>query len=272
MHAAVAGPATGPLAILLHGFPQFWYAWRRQLERLAEAGFRVIAPDQRGYNLTEKTPPYDIATLVGDIVHLIQANGRESASVAGHDWGAGVAWALAAAHPERVKRLAILNVPHPMVISRALLGGNLRQMLRSYYLGLFQLPVLPEWWLSRANYQPLWWAMHRSARRGTFTEDDRKHYIAAWSQTGALSAMLGWYRAMRQAAEPNNRQRYARPIQVPTLILWGERDIALGVELAEASVNWLEAGRLIRYPENTHWIVDELPDEVAQQLITHFSG
>lgn len=272
MHAALAGPEAGPLVVMLHGFPQFWYSWRRPMEILAEAGYRVVAPDQRGYNLTDKTPPYDIGTLTGDIVNLIQANGRESAFVAGHDWGAGVAWALAAAHPERVQRLAILNVPHPAVISRALLGGNLRQMRRSYYIGAFQIPWLPERLLSSDNYKPLWRAMRNSARRGTFTEDDREKYVAAWSQPGALSAMIGWYRAMFKAVEPGTRRRYARRIQMPTLILWGEQDIALGVELAEESVNWLENGRLIRYPDNTHWIVDELADEVAAQLKAHFGG
>lgn len=272
MHAAVAGPEAGPLVILLHGFPQFWYSWRRQMEVLAEAGFRVVAPDQRGYNLTDKAPPYDIGTLTADIINLIQANGRESACVAGHDWGAGVAWALAAAHPERVQRLAILNVPHPAVVARALLGGNLGQMQRSYYIGMFQIPWLPEQMLSSENYKPLWRAMRNSARRGTFTEDDREKYVAAWSQPGALSAMIGWYRAMFKAAEPGTRRRYARRIQRPTLILWGERDIALGVELAEESVNWLEDGRLIRYPDHTHWIVDELADEVAEQLKAHFGG
>jgi pimeloyl-ACP methyl ester carboxylesterase len=114
--------------------------------------------------------------------------------------------------------------------------------------------------------------MRNSARRGTFTEDDREKYVAAWSQPGALSAMIGWYRAMFKAVEPGTRRRYARRIQMPTLILWGEQDIALGVELAEESVNWLENGRLIRYPDNTHWIVDELADEVAAQLKAHFGG
>ena len=130
MHAAVAGPADGPLLILLHGFPEFWYSWRRQIEPLAQAGFRVVVPDQRGYNLTDKTLPYDTVTLSDDIINLIQACGHERAFVVGHDWGAAVAWTLAGLHPDRVQKLAILNVPHLAPMAKALLGGSFRQILK----------------------------------------------------------------------------------------------------------------------------------------------
>lgn len=271
MHALVAGPEAGRLVVLLHGFPQFSYAWRTQMQALAGAGFRVVAPDQRGYNFTDKTPPYDVDTLVQDVVQLIQATGRKRALVAGHDWGAAVAWALAMNYPERVERLMIFNVPHLAVMARALLGGNSKQMRRSWYIAYFQIPLLPEWALAQNNYQNLWRAMRNTAVRGTFTEADHAEYIKAWAQPGALSAMLGWYRGLKSFAGAEMRQRYARRIAPPTVIVWGEQDFALGVELAEESLNWLENGRLVKYPQATHWVVDELPEQVTQELLRHFA-
>lgn len=272
MHAAVAGPDDGPLAILLHGFPQHWRMWRPVMIALAQAGLRVVAPDQRGYNLTEKTPPFDIATLVQDVIHLIDACGQRQACLAGHDWGAGVAWALASAHPERVKRLAILNVPHPAVTARALLGGNPRQMLRSTYILVIQIPYLVEWLASRNRFALMRRALIRTSRPGTFSEETLDHYVRAWSQPGALSAMFGWYRALFRAARPGTRQKYAQRIQAPTRILWGERDHALRAELADESAHWLEDGTLIRFPNATHWIVDEYPAEISRHLREHFAN
>jgi pimeloyl-ACP methyl ester carboxylesterase len=237
---------------------------------LAQAGYRVVAPDQRGYNLTDKQPPYDIGTLVQDVVQLIRACGHEQARVAGHDWGAGVAWSLAATFPERVRQLAIINVPHPVVAARAWLGGNLRQMARSLYIGFFQIPRLPEWLLSRDNFALLRLGLTRSARPGTFSPVDLRHYEEAWRRPGALSGGLGWYRALWSAVRSGEVKKYARRIRVPTIILWGERDQALGVELAEASALWLDAGRLVRFPNASHWIVEESPDEVSRHLLEHF--
>jgi epoxide hydrolase 4 len=128
MHAPVAGPEDGPLVVLLHGFPEFWYGREHQIEPLAQAGFRVVVPDQRGYNLTDKTSPFDTRTLSNDIVNLIESCGREDAFVAGHDWGAAVAWTLAGLQPRCVKKLAILNVPHPTAMVQAFAEGNVKQL------------------------------------------------------------------------------------------------------------------------------------------------
>lgn len=270
LHAAVAGPETGPLAILLHGFPEFWYSWRWQIPALAGAGFLVVAPDQRGYNLTQKTPPFDMDTLSQDIVHLIQACGRERAFIAGHDWGAAVAWALASAHPERVERLAILNVPHPTVMTRNLLGGNWRQAARSWYIALFQIPALPEWLLQADDFRALKQMLIRTARPGTFTPHDLEQYAKAWAQPGGLPAMVGWYRAAARAVLNHRPMTAPWRLSMPTLILWGERDVALEVGLAEQSLNYLADGRLIRYPDATHWVHEDLPAEVNRELLAHF--
>lgn len=271
MHAAAAGPTDGPLVLLLHGFPEFWYSWRHQIGPLARAGFRVLAPDQRGYNLTGKGGPYDVATLAEDVVHLLAALGRRRACVAGHDWGAAVAWTLAALHPERVERLAVLNVPHPAVMARALRFGSLRQMRRSLYIFLFQLPRVPEWLLSRNEYGRLRWLLRASSRRGTFTAQDIDRYREAWSRPGALRASLGWYRALARTVLAPRGARVGR-IGVPTLIVWGERDAALGVELAERSVRMADDVSLVRFPQATHWVHEDLPEEISRLLLEHFAG
>ncbi len=269
MHAAVAGPADGPLVILLHGFPEFWYGWHRQIGPLAEAGFRVVVPDQRGYNLTEKPQPFDTHTLAADVVHLIEACGHRDALVAGHDWGALVAWTLAGLHPERVRRLAVLNVPHPTAASREIFGGNLRQIFKSWYIFFFQLPFLPELILSSRHHAVLRTTMRASGRPSTFSAVDLERYQAAWEQPAALPAMLGWYRALvRQAlgkALPN-----LEPITAPTLILWGERDVALSLELARRSLEYVANGRLVQFPEATHWVQHDAANEVSKLLLEHF--
>jgi epoxide hydrolase 4 len=269
MHAAVAGPDDGPLVILLHGFPEFWYGWHRQIGPLAEAGFRVVVPDQRGYNLTGKTPPFDTRTLAADVVHLIEACGHRDALVAGHDWGALVAWTLAGLHPERVRRLAVLNVPHPSAASQEILGGNLRQILKSWYILFFQLPFLPELLLSRHDHALLRAAMKASADLSTFSEVDLDRYLTAWAQPEALSAMLGWYRALVRQALSQTSPNLER-IAAPTLILWGARDAALVPELAQRSLEYVASGRLVRFPDATHWVQHDAAHEVSRLLLEHF--
>jgi pimeloyl-ACP methyl ester carboxylesterase len=272
MHAVTAGPVEGPLLILLHGFPEFWYGWRHQIGPLAQAGYRVVVPDQRGYNLSDKTPPYGLATLVGDIKNLIQVCGRDDAFVVGHDWGAFVAWGLAAQYPQRVKRLGIVNVPHPAVVVNAFASLNLRQLLRSWYIFYFQIPWLPEVMLRASHFAAMRQAVRASALPGTFDDETIKHYLAAWAQPGALSGMLGWYRVALQLnfANPADRQLAQSRITPQTLILWGERDTALEYSLAKQSLTWCDSGRLIGFPKNTHWVVEENPDEVTRLLLEHF--
>jgi pimeloyl-ACP methyl ester carboxylesterase len=188
LHYIEAG--DGPLIVLLHGFPEFWYGWRRQIEPLAAAGFRVVAPDLRGYNLSSKpegVAPYRADRVAADISGLIQERGARSALVVGHDYGGTVAWALAMKHPEVVDRLAILNAAHPRRLSAGL--KHPRQLRRSWYFFYFQLPGLPERHL-RANS----WRFLRNflgdARPGAFTSEDMDRYVEAWSQPGAVTAMI----------------------------------------------------------------------------------
>ena len=265
IHVAEHGPADGPLVLLLHGFPESWYSWRHQIGPLAAAGFRVVAVDQRGYNFSAKAPPYDLATLAGDVSLLIQACGRSSARLVGHDFGASVAGNLAGRHPEQVERLAIVNVPHPAVMVRAL-RRDPRQLLRSWYVFLFQVPGLPEWLLSSADFAALRRSLRVTSAPGTFTERDLDAYVAGWSRPGALSAMIGWYRAAARLGWRIDPDRFEK-IVPPTLILWGDRDVALRPELADQSLAYCADGRLRHFASATHWLHEEHPDAVNSELI-----
>src|SRR5919107_881423 len=193
LHYVEAG--GGPPVLLLHGFPPFWYGWRHQLPALVEAGFRVVAPDMRGYNLSDKPPgvrAYRVELLARDVERLILACGERTASVVGHDWGAIVAWIVAMLHPERVGRLAILNVPHPARLLDALLSPM--QLLRSSYVFFFQIPRLPEEVFRAGDFALLRSALRRDpVRAGTFTAEDIERYVGAMARPGALTATLNYY-------------------------------------------------------------------------------
>ncbi|MDP2497621.1 MAG: alpha/beta hydrolase [Candidatus Palauibacterales bacterium] len=270
LHAVAAGEEASPLVVLLHGFPEFWYGWHAYVEPLVEAGFRVLAPDQRGYNLSEKPDrvrDYRLATLTDDIRSLISSEGRDSAFVVGHDWGGVVAWDLALRHPDAVDGLVALNAPHPVVF-RKTLTSSLRQLRRSWYMFLFQLPRVPEWLGSRNDFAWLGAMLRRSSREGAFSEEDLERYRAAWRREGAPTGMLNWYRAMFRHPDAPPR----RPVEAPTLVLWGDDDMALLPELATRSVDRCEDGRLVRFPDATHWIQHERPDEVTDLILEHLGS
>ncbi|MGH2355531.1 MAG: alpha/beta fold hydrolase, partial [Chloroflexota bacterium] len=195
LHYVAAG--AGPVVLLLHGFPECWYTWRRQIPALAAAGFRVVAPDMRGYNTSEKPPGvggYMIEALVGDALGLIQCFGDGRATVVGHDWGGYIAWHVAMAHPEAVAGLAVLNGPHPAVFWREV--RRPAQALRSWYQVFFQLPWLPEAILCAGEYALLKRPFRRDPiRPGAYTEAAIQRNVAAMAQPGALSAALNYYRA-----------------------------------------------------------------------------
>jgi pimeloyl-ACP methyl ester carboxylesterase len=266
LRVAQTGPEDGPIVILLHGFPEFWYGWRKQMPALAAEGIHVWAPDQRGYATSDKPPQvrdYTLDKLAGDVANLITAAGRQRAIVVGHDWGGAVAWWLAAINPELVKRLVILNVPHPQVMRRMILT-NPRQMLRSWYMFAFQIPWLPEWAARRNHWQALVQGMRASSRPATFTEADFEHYRQAWSQPGAYMAMLNWYRAMFRYGVSSPRNMRIVP---PTLILWGKQDRFIGPEAAEASLALCDDGRIVVYETATHWIQHEEADDVNRRIV-----
>jgi pimeloyl-ACP methyl ester carboxylesterase len=269
LHVVEAGPRDGPLVVLLHGFPEGWWGWRRQIGPLAAAGFRVVVPDQRGYGGSDRPRgfrAYRMEALADDVAGLIEACGRQRAGVVGHDWGGIAAWGAAIRHPDRVQRLAILNVAHPLVMRRALLTSP-RQMRRSWYIYFFLLPWLPEWWLRRNRMRVLAAGLW-TARRGTFTRDEIEAYRPAWSQPGALTAMLDWYRAALLRRVPPGDGR----VDPETLVLWGARDRFQGRELVEPSLARCRQARAIFLEDATHWIQHEEAAAVNELLGRFLTG
>jgi epoxide hydrolase 4 len=271
LHVVKAGSddKNTPLVLMLHGFPEFWYAWHKQIQPLADAGFTVWAPDGRGYNLSDKPSriaDYDIDILARDVIGLIEAAGREKAVVVAHDWGALVAWWLATKYPEYVEKLVAINVPHPVVAFRQIVGGNPAQTLKSWYMFFFQIPFLPDVLAGLNNFQAYEYILTQSSRRGTFTPADLAEYRKAWGQPGAITSMLNWYRAAFRRGPKWFQEKDVR-VTVPTLILWGKNDVALSPETAKLSQDICDNARLVYFEKNTHWLQHERPDDINQRII-----
>jgi epoxide hydrolase 4 len=260
----------GPLVLLLHGFPEFWYGWRLQIAPLAAAGFRVVAPDLRGYNLSSKpdgVAAYRADRVAADIRGLIGELGAESALLVGHDWGGSVAWVTAMHHPEVVDRLAILDAAHPRKLNEALKTPG--QLRRSWYFFFFQPPAVTES-IVRARD----WRFFRRFLRDAqppYTSEEMDRYVEAWSQPGAATGMINYYRAaVRQS--PKSPAAQIRPIAAPTLVIWGERDRYLGPMLAEPHREDVpNLDRVERLPNASHWVHHDEHERVTELLIDFFA-
>jgi pimeloyl-ACP methyl ester carboxylesterase len=265
LHVIEAGTAGGPLVILLHGFPEFWWAWRHQITPLAEAGYHVVVPDMRGYNKSEAPQDiasYDLDTLAADVIALAEAYGARRFHLVGHDWGAVIGWWTAARYPERLDRVVLMNGPHPDVLMKQALKHP-TQALRSSYVAFFQLPWLPEAMLGRFGFAGLLSAMKRSARADTFEPGSLNHYAEAWAHPGSLTAMLNYYRALRKRPRAREPGRLASP----TLILWADHDSFLERHLAEAGLALCDNGRLEIVEGASHWLHLDQPQRVNARLI-----
>jgi epoxide hydrolase 4 len=268
LHYVEAG--EGPLVVLLHGFPEYWYGWRQQIGPLATAGFRVVAPDMRGYNLSSKPDgvgAYDADALAEDVAGLIRERSAKSALLVGHDWGGSVAWTLAMNHPEVVERLAILNAAHP----RKLLQGlhHPGQLRRSWYFFFFDLPELPESVVGADDWR-FFRHFLRDAVPGAFTPQDTDRYIEAWSQPGAATAMINYYRSSVRES-PKRAEAQIRPVRARTLVIWREDDRYLGPELAEPDHGDVpNLDRVERLPAS-HWVHHDEPERVTQLLTGFFA-
>jgi pimeloyl-ACP methyl ester carboxylesterase len=265
LHLVEAG--TGPPVVLLHGFPEFWYSWRRQLPALAAAGWHAVAPDLRGYNESDKPPnvhDYRLRHLVDDVAGLIAALGERQAHVVGHDWGGVIAWKLAMLRPDLVNRLVILNAPHPAAFARAL--RRPAQWLRSLYMLFFQVPWLPECLLSARDFTLLARTLRREpVSPDAFPAADVTHYKHALARRGALTAALNYYRAMFRY--PSELRRGFRPIAAPTLLIWGERDRYLGIGMTDGLTRWVPNLQVVRIPNASHWVQNDAPERVNELLL-----
>ena len=266
LHVIEAGPDEGPLLILLHGFPEFWWGWWCQITHFAGQGYRVVVPDMRGYNLSDAPPgigAYHLDRLVGDVIALANVYGADRFDLVGHDWGGIVAWATAMQNPERLRRLVVMSAPHPdLFVRQTLLHPT--QVMRSSYVALFQLPWLPEAILRAGGFAALRRVMRRSSRPGTFDEEAIRPYLEAWKRPGRLTSMLNYYRAIRGRSVRDRAE-----IIPPTLILWGERDGFLGLHLARSALQLCRDGRLRIVEGGTHWLHHEEAARVNAEIAAH---
>ncbi|HEU5367240.1 MAG TPA: alpha/beta hydrolase, partial [Ktedonobacterales bacterium] len=262
LHYAAAG--SGPLTILLHGFPEFWYSWRYQLSALA-AMRRVVALDMRGYNLSDKPASgYDLATLSSDVRGVIEALGERRADIVGHDWGGLIAWTFAMREPDYLRRLVVLNAPHPATLTRE--WRHPGQLRRSAYVGFFQLRGIAEDMIARDNFSFLW-RTFRSADRGRawLADEDIQRYVDAIARPGALTAALSYYRQPVQSSAAALSP--ARVIHAPTLLLWGELDRYLGPWMADGLEPWVSDLRVRRFSTAGHWLSQQIPERINTELL-----
>lgn len=268
LHVVRAGPAGGPPVVLLHGFPEFWYAWRDTIAPLARAGFRVIVPDQRGYGDSDKprgVDAYRVDLLGDDIAGLIAALGYEQAFVAAHDWGGAVAWNLAIRHPGRVRRIAVIDTPHPDAQRET--PSNKASI--SWYRTLFRIPLLPEELARWGNWAVLSKILRDTSQPGVFSDDTLDVYRSAWDHDGALGTMVNWYRA---AARSEGSRTAERRVVVPTLLLLTAHDAFIPADLTRASLPLCDDGRLIELGSGTHWVLQEEPERIATLLAEFFTS
>jgi pimeloyl-ACP methyl ester carboxylesterase len=284
LHVVTAGPEDGDVVVLLHGFPEFWYSWRKQIPALVDAGYRVVVPDMRGYNRSEKPHgirAYRIDELVADVVDVIEqyagASGdpatdeAASAHVVAHDWGGGVAWSVAVGRPDVVDRLAILNAPHPERFRELL--RRPAQLRRSWYMFAFQLPTLPEYGLTRDDA-----AVFEDLFGDSMPASELRHYRDAIQRPGAARSSVNYYRSfLREGLKdelPFLSASIPMPdghVNVPTLVVWGDDDEALLPANADGLDRWIPDLRVERIPDASHWVQLDAPERVNDELRAHLA-
>jgi len=265
LHYAEMGPEDGPLVILLHGFPDTCLGWSRQMPALAKAGFRVIAPDQRGYGPSGKpkgVAAYDLDELAEDVVALGAYFGETRLRVVGHDWGASVAWWLASTRPDALEKAAMINAPHPAIWKQAMYADK-GQRKKSRYVKAMRLRWLPEMAIRRGNFEPFIATLKAAARPGVF-DDEADAYRKAWREPKALTSMLNWYRALLKKKLP----AAPGPIETPVLLIWGEKDAFADLSLARASIALCARGATLFFAEGSHWVHREEAPPINEMLIT----
>lgn len=273
LHYAEAGEGAEDLILCLHGFPEFWYCWKDQLEALGDR-YHVMAPDMRGYNLSDKPEGiknYNISLLINDIVELVKFSGHEKIWLAAHDWGAAVAWAVAIARPDLLHGLMILNGAHPYIFAH-LLQTNQTQIDHSQYMAMFREDGIEDK-LAADNFSWLWdFTFKKHERQGLMTNADKDAYLNAWGQAGAITSMLNYYRATplmpaeKAGADTLGLNPERFKVGVPTFVLWGEKDHALILENLVGLEKFVPDLAIKRLPDVTHWVTHEAPDVVVSEI------
>ena len=279
-HVAQAGKkGEKPLLLCLHGFPSTHHCWRHQLAAF-EKDYFVVAPDMRGYNLTDKPKEgYDSATLCEDAHALMLALGYKKMTLVGHAWGGAIAWDYATRFPETLEKLVILNAPHPAVFAREVFS-NPEQFKKSWYIFFFQLPLLPELYLSENRYGKALAAFKATAApgsKGAFTDEDLEHYRSAFMQPGAMKCMVQYYRTAFQAMvkgllKGQDPKKEAKVIHTPTLVIWGMQDNALGPGNLEGLEEYVSDLKIHRIEDAGHWVQEEKPEAVNVTMRAFLKG
>ncbi|NMW31619.1 alpha/beta fold hydrolase [Altererythrobacter sp. RZ02] len=268
---AMAG-AGDRLALCLHGFPELHYSWRHQMPMLAEMGYRVWAPNMRGYGESHRpvgTEHYGLNRLAQDVADVIDASGAKDVTLIAHDWGAIVAWHFAIKKLRPLTKLIILNVPHPKCGQREI--KKWRQLKKSWYIFFFQIPWLPEKLLARGKGRAIQMAFRGNAVNTELFDDQAlEPYRQAALRPGALTAMLSYYRALLQI--PDGRDLPTYQVDIPTLVLWGEQDIALDIHLLDGLEDYVPDLTIKRFPEASHWVQQDVPDAVNAELQSWLEG
>ncbi len=256
----------GKLMLMLHGFPEFWYSWRHQIPEFAQ-DYKVVALDLRGYNDSDKPQQlqaYDMTQLVADVEGVIKGLGYDNCILVGHDWGGAIAWYFSYAHPEMLEKLIVLNIPHPAKFKEGI--RTLQQLIKSWYMFFFQIPLLPELVLQANDYQ--WIAstfVDMAIDKSAFTKEDLNAYKDAAAKRGALTAMLNYYRNIFPELLQESQQDWEM-LEIPTLMIWGENDTALGKELTYGTEKYVRNLTVKYIPDCSHWVQQEKPALVNQYL------
>jgi len=273
-HVATCGEGDR-LALFLHGFPECWYSWRAQLPLLARLGYRAWAPDLRGYGDTDRPPrmnDYAMEHLLDDVAGLIDASGARSVMLLAHDWGGVIAWYFAMRKLRPIDRLVVMNLPHPAIMEREL--RKWRQISKSWYVLVFQIPRLPEALLRARGYRAIGEAFRSSAvDKSRFPDEVLQVYRDNAAKPGALTAMLNYYRAMVRGGGGERQRKLGNPvIDVPTLMIWGENDIALGKESTYGTERYVPNLTLRYLPNVSHWVQQEAPEAVNAMIEAWLEG
>ena len=273
LHVVLAGPANGKPLVFLHGFPEFWFAWRLQIDHFVASGYRVIIPDQRGYNLSDKPAgiaSYSIDLLAKDVLGVLDAVTDSKAFVVGHDWGAGVTWYLAARYSERVSRTAMLSVPHPRIFIKNLIM-NPRSCAGAGIYCFFSFLGYPNSFCVD-EIGRCWFGCCGTLRLlGSFLIADLEEYKKSWARKGALTAMLNWYRAALLRPSKFAVDPEASRVKRPALLIWGKNDQFAGEAMARESLQYCDDGHLEMFETATHWVQHEQPSRVNNLLSQFFA-
>ncbi|GMT35841.1 hypothetical protein PFISCL1PPCAC_27138, partial [Pristionchus fissidentatus] len=268
LHYVEEGDKSKPLLLFVHGYPEFWYSWRYQIKHFAKT-HHVVAIDQRGYGDSDKPSEiddYSAKLLAKDVKEVIEKLGHKKAILVGHDWGGAVAWFTTLIYPESISKLIIMNCPHPGAFEKVMMAVK-KQILKSWYIGFYQVPWIPEATMALDDYEPIEYAFRSDfaglKNKQNVTDEDIEAWKATFSKKGAMSPPINYYRALVKDRN-ENKDIISRIVKPPTLIIWGEEDPFLTIECAAFSEKMCLKGKIEYVPGSSHWVQQDHPEKVNE--------